>query len=136
MGRARTPHLAAAIAALVGAARLTAAEPAPAAAARWPVTEPARARAMLDRLIGHRVRWQDGALAIDDVAGRGRPWLGVVERRADGLWLAGAGFALRLTGPLARPRLAGPGYLIWAIGERRGDALAVERLGVLEPPRR
>ena len=110
------------------------AEPAPIAAARWPVVEPRRARAMLDRLVGHRARWQDGVIAIDDVAGAGRPWIGVVERRGDALWLRGDGVALRLTGPLARPRLAGPGYLVWATGDRDRDALAVRRLGVLEPP--
>jgi hypothetical protein len=118
--------------ALTGAAG---ADPAPIEAARWPVAEAPRARAMLDRLVGHHVRWQDGVLAIDDVAGAGRPWIGVVERRGAALWLAGAGFALRLTGPLARPRLAGPRYLIWVSGDRDGDALAVRRLGVLEPPR-
>lgn len=91
---------------------------------------------MLDRLRGHRVRWQDGVLAIDDVAGTGRPWIGVVERRGAALWLAGDGFALRLTGPLARPRLAGPGYLMWAAGDRDRDALAVRRLGVLAAPGR
>lgn len=109
-------------------------DPAPIAAARWPVADATRARALLDRLIGHRVRWQDGVLAIDDAAGEGRPWIGVVERRGAALWLAGDGFALRLTGPLARPRLAGPGYLVWATGVRRGEVLVAHRLGVLAPP--
>lgn len=108
---------------------------APAPAARWPVTDAVQARAMLDRLVGHRVRWQDGVLAIDDIAGTGRPWIGVVERRGAALWLVGAGFALELRGALARPRLAGPGYLVWVAGELRGTVLIATRLGVLAPPR-
>ena len=63
----RRVHRAAAIALglLAALAPAAGAEPAPIAAARWPVVEPVRARAMLDRLRGHRVRWQDGVLAID-----------------------------------------------------------------------
>jgi|GEM_PF-2301550 len=112
-----------------------AAEPVPLAAARWPVAEATRARAMLDRLVGQRVGWRDGVLIIDDVGGVGRPWIGIVERRGAALWLVGAGFELRLTGPLARPRLAGVGYLIWITGARSGEAIAAQRLGVLEPRR-
>ncbi|MEZ4403519.1 MAG: hypothetical protein R3B06_26080 [Kofleriaceae bacterium] len=100
---------------------------------RWPVTAEA-AGPMLARLPGQRAGWRDGALWIDDIAGEGRPWIGVVERRGDALWLRGAGFAWRLVGALARPRLAGPGYLVWATGAVAGDALAVRRLGVLAPP--
>lgn len=99
---------------------------------RWRVGDTAAARAMIVRLAGQRVRWQEGVLAIEDVAGEGRPWIGVVERRGEALWLVGE-VALRMTGPLARPRLAGPGYLVWATGERVGDTLAVRRLGVLAP---
>jgi hypothetical protein len=122
-------------AALALTAALAHAEP-PAATGRWPVTDPIAARAMLDRLRGHHVRWRDGALEIVDVAGAGRPWIGVVERRGAALWLVGAGFAWRLRGALARPRLAGPGYLVWAIGRLTGADLDVARLGVLAPPER
>ncbi|MBK9036054.1 MAG: hypothetical protein IPL61_33220 [Myxococcales bacterium] len=108
----------------------------PRASGRWPVADPAAARAMLGRLIGHHVGWRDGVLVIDDVAGAGRPWVGTVERRGAALWLVGDGFAWRLRGPLARPRLAGPGYVIWAIGALAGDALVLRRLGVLAPPPR
>lgn len=123
---------------LAVAAAVARAEPpsAPGPSGRWPVAEPAAARAMLDRLVGQRAGWQDGVLTIADVAGAGRPWIGVVERCGQALWLVGDGFAWRLTGPLARPRLAGPGYLIWAIGAPSGDRLAVTRLGVLAPPPR
>lgn len=103
---------------------------------RWPVAEPAAARAMLDRLVGQRAGWHDGVLTIVDIAGAGPPWIGVVERRGQALWLVGDGVAWRLSGPLARPRLAGPGYLIWAIGAPAGDRLEVTRLGVLAPPPR
>lgn len=117
---------------LTGAA---AAEPA-APTGRWPVADPVAARAMLDRLVGHRVGWRDGALVIDDVAGAGRPWVGIVARRGDRLVLTGDGFAWPLRGPLARPRLAGPGYLIWVSGTIVDGALVARRLGVLAPPAR
>ena len=113
----------------------TAATAEPIPTGRWPVADAAVARAMLDRLVGHHVGWRDGALVIDDVAGAGRPWIGSVERRGAVLWLVGDGFAWRLAGPLARPRLAGPGYLIWAVGPVEGGTLALRRLGVLAPPR-
>ncbi len=124
-----------ALIAMAMTAAVARAEP-PAADGRWPVADPAAARAMLDRLRGHHVGWHDGALEIVDVAGAGRPWVGVVERRGDELWLAGQAFAWRLRGPLARPRLAGPGYLVWAIGPLTERDLRVTRLGVLAPPRR
>ena len=73
-----------ALIALALTAAVARAEP-PAADGRWPVTDPAAARAMLDRLRGHHVGWHDGALEIVDVAGAGRPWVGVVERRGDEL---------------------------------------------------
>lgn len=133
--RASAPAVALGLALAVALAR---AEPraVPAPSGQWPVAEPAAARAMLSRLVGQRAGWQDGVLTIADVAGAGRPWIGVVERRGQALWLIGDGFAWRLTGPLARPRLAGPGYLIWAIGAVAGDRLDVTRLGVLAPPPR
>ena len=78
----------------------------------------------------------DGAsYSIEDVAGEGRPLVGVVERRGAALWLVlGDGAAYRLTGPLARPRLAGPGYKVWVLGTIAGDRLRARRLGVLARP--
>lgn len=73
-------------------------------------------------------------LLIEDIAGLGRPWVGVVQARCEQLWLVTALGPLRLTGPLARPRLAGPGYLVWALGRRQGPALSLARLGVLARP--
>jgi len=104
-----------------------------AAGARSPAV-PIAAR---DRLAGQAITVAaDGAsFTIDDIAGEGPPLVGIVERRGDALWLlVDGGGALRLAGPLARPRIAGPGYRIWAIGELRGDTLTLQRLGVLAPP--
>ncbi len=74
---------------------------------------------------------------IVDVAGEGAPLVGVVERRGAALWLRPTrGPARRLTGPLAVPRIAGPGYKVWVVGRAGADgSLVARRLGVLAPPR-
>jgi len=99
--------------------------------------DPDQAEAIAARLRGQRfaIAADRRAIAIDDIAGEGRPWVGVVERRGEALWLVTAVGALRLGGPLARPRIAGPGYAIWVVGDRAGDALDARRLGVLRRPR-
>ena len=126
-------------------ARPPAADPARAPAAdpaRAPAADPARApegaAAELARLAGHRVAIApDGSYRILDVAGEGAPRVGVVERRGQALWLRTAEGALRLAGPLAVPRIAGPGYKVWVLGEvDQSGALVARRLGVLAPPRR
>lgn len=89
---------------------------------------------MYARLAGQRAHLGDGVLLVDDIAGLGRPWVGVVQVRCEQLWLVTALGALRLSGPLGRPRLAGPGYLLWVLGQRRATELAVTRLGVLARP--
>ncbi len=89
---------------------------------------------MAARLRGHRFREGDHVLVLERVADRGRPWVGVVSARCDRLWLDTAMGSLVLTGPLARPRIAGPGYLVWALGRRRGNELMVWRAGVLARP--
>jgi hypothetical protein len=94
---------------------------------------PAQAAEAL-RLEGHTVETDAGGYRIVDVAGEGPPRVGVVERRGRELWLVTAGEALRLAGPLAAPRIAGPGYKVWVLGERDGDTLHARRLGVLAPP--
>lgn len=99
------------------------------------IAPPPLVAAMAGRLVGHRFFVGDHALILADVAGAGRPWVGVVAARCGGLWLDTAVASLRLTGPLARPRLAGPGYLMWAIGRVSPDrSLALHRLGVLARP--
>lgn len=98
------------------------------------VAPPALLTSMHARLNGQRARLGDGVLVVEDIAGLGRPWVGVVQRRCDQLWLVTALGPLRLTGPLARPRLAGPGYLLWALGRHQGPELALARLGVLARP--
>ncbi|HUH03836.1 MAG TPA: hypothetical protein VML75_17695 [Kofleriaceae bacterium] len=95
-------------------------------------------QAEVSRLEGHELTIAaDGSgYQIVDVAGEGPPRVGVVERRGGQLWLLGTdGDALRLSGPLAIPRIAGPGYKVWVIGELddRGH-LRARRIGVLAPP--
>ncbi len=92
----------------------------------------------LSRLQGQQytVSADGKSYVIDDIAGEGKPVVGVVERRGANLWLVPeTGQAARLIGVLARPRIAGPGYKIWVLGElnRAGD-LRARRLGVLAPP--
>jgi hypothetical protein len=89
---------------------------------------------MLARLEGHTARIVGDDVVIDDVAGEGKPLTGVVERRGRALWLVGDGFAVELRGPLARPRIAGPGYRVWVLGARTGDAMVARRIGVLAAP--
>jgi hypothetical protein len=98
--------------------------------------EPAELPAIRDRLRGQRttVAADRRSIAIDDIAGEGRPWVGVVERRGSELWLRTAGGSARLTGALARPRIAGPGYTVWVIGAASEGAIAARRLGVLRRP--
>lgn len=91
----------------------------------------------LARLAGHRVAVAaDGrSYRILDVAGEGAPEIGVVERRGAALFLRRAdGSRLRLAGPLAVPRIAGPGYKVWVLGRVERGALVARRLGVLAPP--
>lgn len=99
---------------------------------------PAGVAAELARLEGQRVALAAGGSGyrILDVAGEGPPVVGVVERRGRELWLRPArGPARRLRGPLAQPRIAGPGYKVWVIGRVEADgSLSPRRLGVLAPP--
>ena len=110
--------------------------PAPQAAASLAIA-PTEAAGMLERLAGHRARVVAGRLIIDDVAGEGRPWVGVIERRGGALWLRTDGPTLLLGGPLARPRVAGPGYRAWATGTLVAGSpptLRLRRLGILARP--
>ena len=95
--------------------------------------------AQLGRLIGQRVAVAaDGrSLRILDIAGEGAPVVGVVERRGAHLWLRAAGgtSARRLGGPLAVPRIAGPGYTVWVVGRVAADgSLVARRIGILSRP--
>ncbi|MCE9577783.1 MAG: hypothetical protein K8W52_31910 [Deltaproteobacteria bacterium] len=127
-----------ALAVALGAPAIAIAEadptPAPPAAATLAI-DPGEDAAIAERLRGQRFARLPGAIRIDDAGGDGPPWIGTVARRDRDLWLVGDGFALRLTGPLARARLAGPGYAIWVTGAITGDAIAAHRLGVLRRPR-
>ena len=92
----------------------------------------------LARLRGHEVKVAKAgdSYAIRSVAGEGAPLVGVVERRGRELWLDTGDAALRLEGALAVPRIAGPGYRVWVLGDVRGEVLLARRLGVLAPPGR
>jgi hypothetical protein len=110
------------------------------------LTEQARVeqtRAELDRLQGHGVVMTRAGYEIEDIAGEGKPVVGVVERRGRHLVLVTAEREVyRLAGILARPRFAGPGYKIWALGEvsehhQGGErVLTLRRMGVLASPAR
>lgn len=88
------------------------------------------------RLVGQDVAVApDGAsYTIRDIAGEGAPLVGVVERRGDELWLVGAQ-PVKLVGPLAHPRIAGPGYKVWVLGPVEDGVCRPRRLGVLAPAR-
>lgn len=101
---------------------------------------PAELAAEVERLAGHKVTTTDSTYLIEDIAREGRPLVGIVERRGDALWLvptdADEGTpAVKLDGPLAHPRLAGPGYKVWVLGDVKAEALRIRRLGVLRAPR-
>ena len=156
--RARPSLLGACVLCLVASAAAPGVHAQPAASASGP-SAPGVApemgpdvRAELARLEGQRVRIlpedTGGATqgqryvpryVIDDVAGEGAPLVGLVERRGQALWLvAEDGASYRLVGPLARPRIAGPGYKIWALGAVTAQSgervLLARRIGVLAPP--
>jgi hypothetical protein len=129
----RAPVVGFAAAALLAVWQTDARADAPAEAARL-IDAPARIAACADRFPG-QARASTFVLELLDAGGDDRrPWLGVVERQGDGLWLRTPIGALRLRGTLARPRIAGPGYLVWVVGERRARDLHVARLGVLARP--
>jgi hypothetical protein len=101
--------------------------------------DPAEVDALRARLAGHQVRISDDSrvLTIDDVAGEGPPHIGVIARDGDHLVLVTATARWRLTGPLARPRIAGPGYTVWLVGEPAHGSiptLRAKRVGILRRP--
>ncbi len=97
----------------------------------------ANVAAETERLAGHSITIAaDGAYTINSIAGEGKPLVGEVERRGKQLWLqTEQGPSYRLTGRLAKARIAGPRYKVWVIGSIKDDALRARRLGVLRPPR-
>jgi len=102
-----------------------------------PAVTPAPAIAdQVARLRGQNVRIAaDGrSYTIVDIAGEGKPLVGVVQARNAELWLDTGSHRYRLTGPLAIPRIAGPRYKVWVVGDVSGELLRVRRLGVLAPP--
>ncbi len=90
----------------------------------------------LSRLEGHDVVVASDGLSyeIRSVAGEGKPLVGIVERAGSQLFLVTANARLELLGPLARPRIAGPGYKVWVIGKVNSGAITAKRIGVLRSP--
>lgn len=123
------------LSALLAAVPITTAQAEPAAtASAWRHLDVTRAT---ERLSGHRftVGADRKSLRILDIAGQGPAMIGVIERQGEHLVLIDErGKRHRLAGPLAIPRIAGPGYAVWLIGERRGTDLVVQRIGVLAAP--
>jgi hypothetical protein len=92
----------------------------------------------LARLVGHRVEHLKSGYRIVDIAGEGAPLVGCVMREGKKLFFANDEARMQLVGPLAVPRIAGPNYKVWIIGEVSGTAsnlqLKARRLGILAPP--
>lgn len=101
----------------------------------WLVMTPGWVAEEVSRLAGHKVQVVDDGYRIVSIAGEGPPLVGKVVRDGDALFLvADDGPRLMLAGPLATPRIAGPGYKVWALGDIAGTVLTVERIGILAPP--
>jgi hypothetical protein len=100
--------------------------------------EPAEIDAIAARLEGATldVAADHRSLTIVDVAGEGAPEVGVVVRDGKDLVLVTAERRLVLRGPLARPRIAGPGYTVWVTGaiSPDGASITAHRLGILRRP--
>ena len=101
--------------------------------------EPSEVDAISARLVGQRftIAADRSSIAIEDIAGEGAPRVGVVARDGRALVFDTEQGRFVLAGPLARPRLAGPGYTIWVIGDVTPGSvptLTIHRLGVLRRP--
>lgn len=86
------------------------------------------------RLVGHSVQRTQKGYRILDIASEGAPLIGCIHRVGSSLLLVNADLSLRLTGALAIPRIAGPNYKVWIIGQQVGDELHATRLGILARP--
>jgi hypothetical protein len=92
-------------------------------------------QAELDRLIGQSVQVSESGYDIIDIAGEGTPHVGCVRRVGKALYLESGQKRWRLTGPLALPRIAGPNYKVWVVGDPTpAMTLPARRLGILAPP--
>ena len=96
---------------------------------------PPSVAAELERLEGHEVQIEDDGYTIVDVAGEGAPLVGCIEQSERGLELVSDGKRHLLSGPLAVPRIAGPNYKVWILGQLDGAGeLQAKRLGILAGP--
>jgi hypothetical protein len=91
----------------------------------------------VERLEGQSVEVTALGYQILDIAGEGAPHVGCVRRVGNSLYLETTSDRWRLTGPLAIPRIAGPNYKVWVIGEPTpAKTLPARRLGILATPDR
>jgi hypothetical protein len=89
----------------------------------------------LDRLIGQRVQASRDGYHVLDVAGEGQPQVGCVRSHQGALYLVSDTARSQLAGPLAIPRIAGPNYKVWIIGDVDDQGrLWVRRIGILASP--
>ena len=91
-------------------------------------------QAELSRLQGQAYRLVPGGYEITDIAGEGPAMVGCIENTSEGLVFASGDKRLRLQGPLAVPRIAGPRYKVWVLGRVEGPSLYATRLGILAAP--
>ncbi len=92
-------------------------------------------QAEVGRLEGHTVKIEKGTYEILDIAGEGAPRVGCIHKVRNELVLVGDGFQITLRGPLAVPRIAGPRYKVWVLGDATGNGvLMARRLGILAGP--
>lgn len=120
---------------------------------------PIELRQELSRLEGHEVvvNADGSSYHIVNAAAEGPAMIGLIEARGQKLWFIKDNrhsqqsqqsqsqqvrirrhgrSQWRLRGRLAIPRIAGPGYKVWIVGEIRAGALWVRRLGILRSPYR
>ena len=90
----------------------------------------------IDRLIGHELETSSDSYKVLSAAGEGAPLVGCVRLRGDSLVLVSGHGTYPLTGPLAIPRIAGPNYKVWIIGDLDADQhLFARRIGILASPK-
>ncbi len=96
---------------------------------------PANLQAEVERLVGQSLELGADSYTILDIAGEGAPRIGCIEKEAESLYLVDGDQRVRLSGPLAIPRIAGPNYKVWIIGDAKANAeLFVRRIGILAGP--
>ena len=116
--------------------------------AAYAALTPSEIRQELSRLEGHQVvvSADRSSYRIINVAAEGPAMIGIIEARGNQRWFIRidehaqhaqhAQQQWQLRGRLAIPRIAGPGYKVWVVGEIRAGELWARRLGILRSPHR